>query len=72
MVTMKRNRKTKSNGDPAKAAAPVVNVSARSLDIQGAIRSYAYTLYERRGHQHGHDLEDWLRAESEVLPQIGT
>jgi hypothetical protein len=50
MDTMKRNRKTKSNGDHAKAAAPVVNVSARSLNIQGPIRSYAYTLYEQRGH----------------------
>ena len=72
MVTMKRNRKTKSNGDSAKAGASVVNVSARNLDIQGAIRSYAYTLYEQRGHQHGHDLDDWLRAEGDVLTHIGT
>jgi len=69
---MKRTRKTKSNGDPAKAAAPAVNVSARNLDIQGAIRSYAYTLYEQRGRQHGHDLDDWLRAEGKVLTQKDT
>lgn len=27
----------------------------------------AYALYVARGCQHGHDLEDWLQAESELL-----
>ena len=31
------------------------------------IRVRAYQLYEERGCEHGHDLEDWLRAEAEVL-----
>jgi len=26
----------------------------------------AYQLFEARGHQHGHDIEDWLRAEREL------
>ena len=26
----------------------------------------AYELYEQRGREDGHDLEDWLRAEAEV------
>ncbi len=26
----------------------------------------AYELFEQRGREHGHDLDDWLRAESEV------
>ena len=26
----------------------------------------AYELYEARGREDGHDLEDWLRAESEI------
>ena len=29
----------------------------------------AYTLYEQRGRQDGHDLEDWLLAESMVKSQ---
>jgi hypothetical protein len=26
----------------------------------------AYELYETRGREDGHDLEDWLRAEEEI------
>ena len=32
-----------------------------------ALARRAYELFEARGHQDGHDLEDWLRAESELL-----
>jgi HSP20 family molecular chaperone IbpA len=32
-----------------------------------AIANRAFELFERRGHQHGHDLEDWLRAEEELF-----
>ena len=71
MATMKRTRKNKSYDD-LKTTAPVVDVSARNLDIQDAIVSYAYSLYEQRSREHGHDLDDWLRAESEVLTHIGT
>jgi len=31
------------------------------------IRCRAYELYEQRGREDGHDLEDWLRAETEVI-----
>ena len=30
------------------------------------IRSHAYALYESRGREHGHDLEDWLLAEQQA------
>ena len=26
----------------------------------------AYAIFETRGRQHGHDLDDWLRAEREL------
>ena len=26
----------------------------------------AYDLYLRRGHEHGHDLDDWIQAEQEL------
>jgi hypothetical protein len=26
----------------------------------------AYQLYERRGGEHGHDVDDWLQAEREL------
>jgi hypothetical protein len=31
------------------------------------IRERAYELYERRGRKPGHDQQDWLRAEQEIL-----
>ncbi|MGB8782057.1 MAG: DUF2934 domain-containing protein [Terriglobales bacterium] len=34
--------------------------------IEEQIRERAYQLYEQRGREDGHDLDDWLRAESEV------
>jgi hypothetical protein len=33
--------------------------------LQKRIRTRAYQLYEQRGREEGHDLEDWLQAESE-------
>jgi len=35
--------------------------------IQEQIRHLAYELYEQRGREDGRDLEDWLKAESEVI-----
>jgi hypothetical protein len=31
------------------------------------IRLRAYQLYEQRGSEPGHDLDDWLQAELEIL-----
>ncbi len=31
------------------------------------IQSRAYELYEQRGKENGHELDDWLQAEAEVL-----
>lgn len=33
------------------------------------IRRRAYTLYEQRGREDGHDVDDWLRAEAELTAQ---
>ena len=35
--------------------------------IQEAIAHRAYEFYEARGHQHGLDLQDWFRSETELL-----
>jgi hypothetical protein len=34
--------------------------------IQERIRQRAHEIYESRGREHGHDMDDWLIAESEV------
>lgn len=36
-------------------------------DVHVRIACLAFHLYEQRGHQDGHDLEDWLIAEQQVL-----
>ena len=36
------------------------------LITESEIAAEAYSLYEARGGQHGHDVEDWLAAEALV------
>ncbi len=39
-----------------------------SLELtEEIIQARAYHFYEERGREHGHDLEDWLRAEAEIF-----
>jgi hypothetical protein len=38
-------------------------------DIQDQIRRRAFELYELRGREEGHDLDDWPQAESEFVQQ---
>jgi hypothetical protein len=42
-----------------------------SQSLQQKIASCAYELFLKRGQAHGHDLEDWLEAEREVLAKVG-
>jgi hypothetical protein len=37
-----------------------------SSELHEQIRRRAYELYEQRGREDGHDLDDWCQAESEV------
>jgi hypothetical protein len=37
------------------------------INLEDEIRRRAYELYEKRGNSAGHETEDWLTAESEVL-----
>jgi hypothetical protein len=39
------------------------------VDSQEQVRRRAFELYELRGREDGHDLDDWLQAESELAPQ---
>jgi hypothetical protein len=36
--------------------------------LQQAIQLRALELYEKRGREGGHELEDWLQAETELTP----
>jgi hypothetical protein len=49
--------------DPTKKQSAEV-VTDPSLEEK--IRLLAYGLYEARGREDGHDVDDWLRAEAEL------
>jgi len=42
-----------------------------SEDLYARIAKVAYQLYERRGRQSGHEIEDWLEAERQILGSRG-
>ncbi len=35
--------------------------------VQARIATLAYLLYEQRGREDGHDMEDWIQAERTIL-----
>jgi hypothetical protein len=41
-------------------------VTGEPQELEHQIRLRAYELYEERGREDGHELEDWLRAEAEI------
>ena len=72
--------KTPGNGNTRRKAAVATTASATPLessrtpspaDLEGEIRQRAYELYARRGYVPGHENEDWLVAEREVLAERG-
>ena len=44
---------------------PPAPVRSEPQDLDHQIRIRAYQLYEARGREDGHELDDWLRAEEE-------
>jgi hypothetical protein len=44
----------------------IADVSSLEL-TENIIRTRAYQLYVERGYEDGHDREDWLRAEGEII-----
>ena len=62
---MKRHIDRKSNGDKSESATGAMSMTSDSaLEL---IRARAYSLFELRGQQPGHALDDWLQAEREIL-----
>lgn len=56
-------------GDAAigRRSTPEAASAGSPMRDEEAVRRRAYELYQQRGGEHGHDLEDWLTAEREVL-----
>ena len=51
--------KTRSNKTPAQP-------EIEPQQLEEKVRLRAHQLYEERGRQDGHDLDDWLLAEEEI------
>jgi HSP20 family molecular chaperone IbpA len=67
---MKSQRAPKPKSDPLAVRLSPSNpadLQRKTQKVQLAIASRAHELFEARGREHGHDREDWLRAESELL-----
>jgi len=52
--------------DRASSAESVVTVSLSAVDRDAMIATAAYLRAQRRNFAPGHELEDWLAAESEI------
>jgi hypothetical protein len=57
---------TQSNGTKATDSTPAT-VDA----IHAAISEAAYFIAQRRGFQPGHEVDDWLEAEAQVMDRVG-
>jgi len=67
---MKSQRASKIKSDlPAVRVNPSnpADLNPKVQEVQLAIARRAHELFEARGREHGHDLEDWFRAQSELL-----
>jgi hypothetical protein len=53
----------------ARSTTPKTAAISGPVRSQDLIRERAYQLYERRGGQDGHALQDWLMAEKQILDQ---
>jgi len=48
---------------------PQATATDDSQDLQSQIRQRAFELYQARGREDGHELDDWLLAEEEITSQ---
>jgi Protein of unknown function (DUF2934) len=54
------------NANPPKKSPTSVTGNPQELELEDQIRLRAYELYEARGQEDGHELEDWFRAKEEL------
>lgn len=54
------------DADLVRNSPPSSRIAETEVDTFEEISSRAYELYVERGRENGHDLEDWLQAETEV------
>ena len=58
----------KQKGKEADASMDTLSQAMTEKD-QPRVAELAYVLYEQRGREDGHDLQDWLEAERRIVSQ---
>lgn len=77
-MTAKKSSETKIKERPAKESAPDKEQAVSAFDgsyastsgdaaSQQRVSERAFQLYEDRGTEDGHALDDWLQAEQEII-----
>ena len=56
-------------GQPTTTLVKAENQTEPTPEVLEQIRARAHELFEQRGREEGHDLDDWLQAEAEVTQQ---
>lgn len=56
-----------SSGHDAGPRSSGLSGTGLSEDVHARIAALAYRLYEQRGREDGHEMEDWLDAEQRIL-----
>jgi hypothetical protein len=51
---------------PMQSETELYATNSRTESHRQQIEVRAYELFEQRGREEGHDLDDWLQAESEI------
>jgi hypothetical protein len=69
MVSESRGKNENSEDDrQTKTANPAPGLSG--VEFNARVARKAYDLFERRGRNEGHDVEDWLEAERQVREEL--
>jgi hypothetical protein len=69
----RRSTTATPNHDSSKGAKPMPNsarAEASAEEIRQLIAETAYYRAKQRGFEPGHELEDWVQAESEILQRV--
>lgn len=67
MTNQQSTRLQRTNGATTIKIFPAESLFDRMKEIYQSVAHRAHKLFEGRGREHGHDLEDWFRAEAELL-----
>jgi hypothetical protein len=68
-MTTVATMRTKAS-EPKTRVVPKPKEEQSNTNMEAEIRTRAYQIYEQRGRVEGHDLADWLQAESETIMDL--